>query len=345
MRRLYLAPIDSQGVKAEAARRPRLVWAAGVVVMVLSGLAGLGIFIAKQPYGYDLWAYVLAARHLLAGEPLYADQPVVPFGPYGEYHYAPPVAVPFVLLAPLPFEAAAVLWVAVNAVIAAAIAAYLIRPLPRDARPWAAAAFVLFLPLILEIALGNLNLITLGFCLVAWALRNRPAAAGTALAVAIGLTLLPLTLVLFYLASGRSRVVAWTLAVGTLGLVVTAIAFARDFPAYAGLLIAIKDSHWAAEVIAGTPPAEVAGILGSPIGRWMLPVASLAAAALGGLAARRDPRDETHLHHLALAFAPYLVVRAVWFRSVTALPLSRARSLALTRAATARAPLCLLALA
>jgi hypothetical protein len=88
-------------VKAEAARRPRLVWAVGVVVMVLAGLAGLGIFLAKQPYGFDLWAYVLAARHLLAGEPLYAAEPQMPAGPFGEYHYAPIVAVPFALLAPL----------------------------------------------------------------------------------------------------------------------------------------------------------------------------------------------------------------------------------------------------
>ena len=306
MRRLYRAPIDSQGVKAEAARRPRLLWAAGVVVMVLAGLTGLGIFMAKQPYGYDLWAYVLAARHLLAGEPLYAAHPQVPFGPYGEYHYAPPTAVPFVLLAPLPFEAAAVLWAALNAVIAAAIAAYLIRPLPRDAQPWAAAAFVIFLPLILEIALGNLNLITLGFCLVAWGLRNRPAAAGTALAVAIGIKLLPLTLVVFYLASGRVRVVAWTLAIGVAGLVVTALLFARDFPSYVALLIALTDSRWAAELLATTPPAEIGALLGSPIGRWLLPVVSVTTAIAGGLAARRDGADETHFHHLALAFAPYL---------------------------------------
>ena len=70
-------------MNVEAARRPRLVWAAGVAAMVLAGLAAFQIFLAKQPYGYDLWAYVLAARHLLAGEPLYATQPEVPFGPYG----------------------------------------------------------------------------------------------------------------------------------------------------------------------------------------------------------------------------------------------------------------------
>ncbi|HEV8655267.1 MAG TPA: glycosyltransferase family 87 protein [Candidatus Limnocylindria bacterium] len=336
-------------MKAEAARRPRLVWAAGVVVMVLAGLAGLGIFIAKQPYGYDLWAYVLAARHLLAGEPLYAAQPEVPFGPFGEYHYAPPAAVPFMLLAPLPFWLATALWIAVNAAIAAAIAVHLIRPLPRDARPWAAAAFVLFLPTILEIALGNLNLVTVALCLLAWSLRQRSAAAGTILAIAIGLKLLPLTLVLFYLASGRGRVVAWTLVVGLVGLVVTALVFARDFPAYVALLIALKDSHWAADLIASTPPAEVAALLGSPIGRWLLPVAALGTATLGGLAARRGARDETHLHHLALAFAPYLAsFGLLWFPYLcTALPLMAStfhRALLVPRAATRGALVAALAL-
>ena len=178
-------------MKSEAARRPRLVWAVGVVVMVLSSFAAVGIFLAKAPYGYDLWAYVLAARHLLAGEPLYAAQPEVPFGPYGEYHYAPPAAVPFALLAPLPFELATALFMALNAVIAVAIAVHLIRPLPRDAQPWAAAAFVLFLPTILEIALGNLNLITVALCLIAWSLRARSAVAGTVLAIAIGRSCCP----------------------------------------------------------------------------------------------------------------------------------------------------------
>jgi hypothetical protein len=324
-------------VKAEAARRPRLVWAAGVVAMVLAGLAGLGIFLAKQPYGYDLWAYVLAARHLLAGEPLYAAQPEVPFGPYGEYHYAPPTMLPFVLVAPLPFEVAAWVWIAINTAMAAAIAVYLIRPLPRDARPWAAAAFVLFLPLILEIALGNLNLLTLALCLVAWSLRARPAAAGTVLAVAIGVKLLPLTLVLFYLASGRARVVAWTLAIGIAGLVVTALVFARDFPAYVALLIALTDSRWAADVIGRTPPADIAALLLSPLGRWLLPLASLATAIGGGSLARRAPRDETYLHHLALAFAPYVAsFGLLWFPYlITALPLMASalqRALVLGRA-------------
>ncbi|HEY6204432.1 MAG TPA: glycosyltransferase family 87 protein [Candidatus Limnocylindria bacterium] len=293
-------------MKADAAHPPRLVWAVGVAVMVLAGLAGLGIFIEKQPYGFDLWAYVLAARHILSGEPLYPPQPQVPAGPLGEYHYAPIVAVPFVLLTPLPFALANAVWIGLNTGLAAAIGVHLIRPLPRDARPWAAAAFVFFLPTILEISLGNLNVLTLALCLLAWSQRARPSVAGTLLAVAIGTKLLPLTLILFYLAAGRGRIVAWTLAVGAAGLLATALVFARDFPAYVAMLIAFKDSHWAAEFIARATPADLAALLNSPLGAPLLAVVSVATATVGGLAARRDRQDETHFHHLALAFAPYL---------------------------------------
>lgn len=325
------------------ARSPRLGWAAGVVAMVLAALAALGVFIAKQPYGYDLWAYVLAGRHLLDGEALYPPEPHVPFGPFGEYHYAPIVAVPFAPLAALPFWLATSLWIGLNTGVAAAIGVHLIRPLPRDARPWAAAAFVVFLPTILEISLGNLNLLTLALCLLAWSRRGRPAVAGTILAVAIGLKLLPVILVLFYLASGRGRLVAWALAVGAVGLLATAVVFARDFPVYLAMMTVIGSSRWATDFVAGWSPAEVAAIINSPLGLWLLAAAALATATVGGLMARRDPRNETHLHHLALAFCPYVALFGLlWFPYlIFALPLFAStlhRALLVTRPRT-RVPL------
>ena len=291
--------------------------------MVLAGLAGLGIFLAKQPFGYDLWAYVLAARHLLAGEPLYSVVPQMPGGPFGEYHYAPIVAVPFALLAPLPFWLATALWIGLNTGVAAAIGFHLIRPLPRDARPWAAASFVLFLPTILEIALGNINLITLAICLLAWSQRRRAAVGGALLAVAIGAKLLPLSLLLFYPAARHGRVAAWAVAVLVAGLVLTTVVFWREMPGYLALFAALRDSTQSAELIADTRPPELSAFLGSPIGVWVLPIATLATALLGGLVARRRPHDETHLHHLALAFAPYLsLFGLLWFPYlVFALPL------------------------
>jgi len=282
--------------------------------MVLAGLAGLGIFLAKQPFGFDLWAYVLAARHLLAGEPLYSVVPQMPAGPFGEYHYAPIVAVPFALLAPLPFWLAIALWIGLNTGVAAAVGFHLIRPLPRDARPWAAAAFVLFLPTILEISLGNINLITLALCLVAWSQRRRAAVGGALLAVAIGAKLLPLSLLLFYPAAPYGRVAAWAIAVLAAGLLITTVVFWREMPGYVALFVALSDSDQTAELIADTRPPELAAFLGSAIGAWVLPTATLATALVGGIAARLRPNDETHLHHLALAFAPYLsLFGLLWF--------------------------------
>jgi hypothetical protein len=291
--------------------------------MVLAALAGLGIFLAKQPFGYDLWAYVLAARNLIAGEPLYSPTPQMPGGPFGEYHYAPIVVVPFLLLAPMPFWLATAVWIGLNTAVAAAIGVHLIRPLPHDARPWAAAAFVLFLPTILEISLGNINLITLALCLVAWSVRSRAAVSGALLAVAIGAKLLPLSLVLFYLAAGRARTAAWTVVVLIAGVLLTTIAFWREMPGYVALFVALRESDQTARFIADTRPEEIAAFLGSPVGTWMLPAATLGTAVLGGLAARRRPHDETHLHHLALAFAPYLsLFGLLWFPYlVFALPL------------------------
>jgi hypothetical protein len=300
-----------------------VVWALGTATFVLAALAALQIFLAKQPYGTDLWAYVLAGRHLLAGEPLYPPDPVVPYGPFGEYHYAPPVALPFILIAPLPFWLATAVSIGINTGIAAAIGVHLIRPLPRDARPWAAAGYVLFLPTILDIALGQLNLLTVALCLLAWSLRQRPALGGVILAVAVGVKLLPVTLILFYLASGRVRLVQWTLATGALGLLLTAIFFSRDLPTYIAMLFQLKESHWAADLIASTPPAWLAGILASPAGTAVLPIAAFATAIVGGVMARRDRRAETHLHHLALAYAPYLAsFGLLWFTYLpTTLPL------------------------
>jgi hypothetical protein len=291
-------------------------------VFVLAAIAALQIFLAKQPYGTDLWAYVLAGRHLLAGDPLYPPDPVVPFGPFGEYHYAPATAVPFMLLAPLPFWLATSISIGLNVGVAAAIGVHLIRPLPRDWQPWAAAGYVLFLPTTLEITLGQLNLVTVGLCLAAWSLRRRPVLSGIVLAVAIGVKLLPATLVLYYLASGRTRVVVTTAITGLAGLLLTWIVFPHDFPAYIAILAELRGSSWAADYVASGSPATLAALVGSPIAVAALPVLALVSAIGGGVLARRDVRYETHLHHLALAFSPYVAsFSLIWFTYlVTALP-------------------------
>src|SRR4051812_40726147 len=129
--------------------RPRLVWAIGVAVFVLASLAAIAVASAL-PLGYDSRAYWLAARHLVDGVRLYA-LPDAPLGQPDEFHYLPVVAVPFIALLALPIDAATVVYLVTQIGLAAAVGYVLVRPLPRAAQPWAAAAYVFFLPLVLEI--------------------------------------------------------------------------------------------------------------------------------------------------------------------------------------------------
>src|SRR5438874_7029292 len=177
----------------------RLVWSAGVVLAVLA--LGAAVVVASAlPAGYDFRAYWFAGRHLLNGAPLYPGPDTI-LGLPDEFRYLPAVAILFVPLALLPYELALTMWTALQVAIAAAVGIALIRPLPGTWRPWAAAGYVFFLGLVLEVTLGNVNLISLALALAAWRFRERALVAGVLLAAAVGLKFLPFNLLLFYLAA------------------------------------------------------------------------------------------------------------------------------------------------
>src|SRR5256714_8070188 len=199
----------------------RLVWAAGVVVLVLASLAAV-IVASALPAGYDFHAYWLAGRNLLNGEPLYPNSATI-LGLPDEFRYLPIVGLVFVPFALLPYADAVTIWIGIQLATAAAVGVALIRPLPAAWRPWAAAGYVFFLGLVLEVALGNVNLISLALALAAWRLRDRALPAGVLLAAAVGLKFLPLTLLLFYVASGRWRPVLIGAVIGCAALAAGAI--------------------------------------------------------------------------------------------------------------------------
>src|SRR2546426_1404169 len=197
------------------------IWGAGVVTLVFAALAAM-VVASALPAGYDFHAYWLAGRNLLSGAPLYPDATTI-LGLPDEFRYVPIVAILFVPLALLPYQIALALWIGLQLVVAAAVGVALIRPLPASWRPWAAAGYVFFLGLVLEVTLGNVNLISLGLALAAWRLRDRAIPAGILLAAAVGLKFLPLTLLLFYVASGRWRPVVTGGLIGTAALAAGAL--------------------------------------------------------------------------------------------------------------------------
>jgi hypothetical protein len=263
------------------------------------------------PLGYDFAAYWSAARHLLAGVSLY-PAPGDMLGQPGQFKYLPIVAVPFVPFTPLALDTASILWLVVELAIAVAVGLALIRQLPWEARPWAAAGYALFLPLVLEITLGNLDLASVALMLLAWRLRDRPSRAAIPLAVGVGLKLLPAAMLLFYIASGRRRTVLIAAAAGVAALVATAPFLAGPLGDYVVLFPRLGDTSWVRTVVARDEPALLADVLWSTAFLRALSVATLVAVvALGWLSRGSD--DETQLHNAALAIAPYLAPFAfVW---------------------------------
>jgi glycosyl transferase family 87 len=282
----------------------RLVWSAGVVVLVFAALAAM-IVASVLPVGYDFHAYWLAGRNLLTGAPLYPDATTI-LGLPDEFRYLPIVAIAFVPFALLPYAVALPIWIGVQLVIAAAVGVALIRPLPPLWRPWAAAGYVFFLGLVLEVTLGNVNLISLALALAAWRLRDRAIPAGMLLAVAVGLKFLPLTLLLFYVASGRWRPVVIGGAIGAAALAAGALLMPDRTAEYIRFAPRLLEQDWVYAHIARPGPPALAAVFWSELFPLALAGAAALVAVLAGVAARRDRARENTWHALTLATAGYL---------------------------------------
>jgi glycosyl transferase family 87 len=281
-----------------------LVWAAGVVVLVLASLAAV-IVASALPAGYDFHAYWLAGRNLLTGAPLYPDATTI-LGLPDEFRYLPIVAIVFVPFALLPYAVALAIWIGIEVAIAAVVGVALIRPLPASWRPWAAAGYVFFLGLVLEVTLGNVNLISLALALAAWRLRDRALPAGILLAAAVGLKFLPLTLLLFYVSSGRWRPVLIGGVIGSAALAVGALLMPDRTAEYVRFAPRLLEQDWVYAHIARPGPPALAAVFWSELFPLALAGAAALVAVLAGVAARRDPARENTWHALTLATAGYL---------------------------------------
>ena len=299
----------------------KLIWALGVAAFALALGAAVAVATAL-PLGYDSRAYWLAAQHLLGGERIYA-LPDATLGTPDEFHYLPIVAIPFIALLPFSIDQAIRIFLVLQVLLAVVVAYVLVKPLPSAARPWAAAAFVFFLPMVLEITLGNVDLISLALALLAWHWRARLNRSAVALAAAVGIKFLPAILLPFYIAAGRGRIVLRAFLLGLAALIVTLPLLWRQTLDYVELLPRYADPAWARVHLEREDPAFLANIVWSD---WFAVILALAALACGvacGRMALRDPARETEWHHIALALAPYLAPFGFFWTTflITSLPL------------------------
>jgi hypothetical protein len=313
----------------------RLVWAAGVVLLVFASIAAV-IVASALPAGYDFHAYWLAGRNLQSGAPLYPDATTI-LGLPDEFRYLPIVAIVFVPFALLPYAVALAIWIGIQLAIAAAVGVSLIRPLPATWRPWAAAGYVFFLGLVLEVTLGNVNLISLALALAAWRLRDRAIPAGILLAAAVGLKFLPLTLLLFYVASGRWRPVLTGGVIGASALVVGALLMPDRTAEYVRFAPRLLEQDWVYAHIARPGPPELAALFWSAWFPQVLAIGAALVAVIAGIAARRDRTSENTWHALTLATAGYLAPFGYFWTTFLILLLPLAAD-TLRRASTRRSP-------
>jgi hypothetical protein len=283
--------------------RARIVWALGVVVAALALIAAILVATAL-PFGYDFRAYWLAARHLLDGALLYPEIGAR-LGQPDEFHYLPIVAVPFAVLLPLPIEVAARVWLVLELALATVFGVKLVLRLPPVARPWAAAAYVFFLPLVLEVTLGNVDLLCVALALVAWNWRARPNAAFAPYAAAIGIKFLPVVLLPFYLAAGYSRIVWRAFLLGATALMLTLPFLGTPMADFWALLPRYLDTEWVRIHAEREQPAFLATIAWSDAFPLVLALLAVSAGIVFGRNARADPARETEWHDMALAISPY----------------------------------------
>ncbi|HYR95020.1 MAG TPA: glycosyltransferase 87 family protein, partial [Methylomirabilota bacterium] len=277
----------------------RFLWAVGVAVFVLAALAAVQVGLAL-PLGYDSRAYWLAARHMLDGAPLYPAQNAT-LGASGEFHYLPLVAAPFVAFLPLPIDTFVNVFLVLEIALAAAVGVALIRQLPNAARPWAAAAYAFFTPMILEVTLGNLDLASLALALLAWHWRGHAGRGAVALGAAIGIKFMPAILLPFYLAAGRRAIVMRAFLIGVAVLLVSLPFLWVPTLDFIDLVPRYADTAWVRIIVAREEPKLFADIMWSDVFPLVLGVAAVAFAVVCGRMAKREPERETDWHHLALA--------------------------------------------
>ncbi|MDE3102607.1 MAG: DUF2029 domain-containing protein [Chloroflexota bacterium] len=289
--------------------RGRVLYSAGILAM---GLAAAGATdLLNKPFGYDLAAYLIAARRLLAGAQIYPHEPV--FGPFGQFFYPPVIAAAFIPFLLSPY-AGALAWTLGLFAIAAGFGRSLVCGHDRQTRPWVAAAFVFFPPLLWDLNLGNVTMLAVVVTVLAWEQRERPAVSGGLLALSLALKPLGMTLPVYFLVSGRWRTTAWAMAI-SVGVVVLTWPWLGqywlDYVRLVGMLV-------------NAPPGRDSNIIPPELfsvpERLLLPVLALCTAVWAGLQARR-PALAGHAFRLTLASSP-LVSTTVWYPYLVAtLPL------------------------
>jgi hypothetical protein len=281
-------------------------------VIAVIGLAVLGLattfFVNSEGFGYDYLAYDGAARRVAAGAPLYLPGTVAAYaeGRYeGLYLYPPPLAIALVPLTALAESMATMAWMLLRLVLL--IGACAVLPVSWRVRLVTLGVAGLSFPVLFDLNIGNVSILVLALCAIAWRWMDTPVAAVAHAALAV--IRFPLLLFgLLFLIQRRFAVLGWTIASG-IALIVVCIPIVglHTYAEYIGILRGLPDISSGPHNLSFASTARDAGL--PPVVATLASVASygIGLAAVLFAARRRDASSAFVVTALAtLLVAPFI---------------------------------------
>jgi alpha-1,2-mannosyltransferase len=329
-------------------RLQRLLLILVATILVAYRLLQFAIFTTQIQWGYDFSAYWAAARHILAGELIYAAAQLAgPYAPQAQflYLYPPPLAAlalvfhqPWALwnlLAPGDYRAAAWAWTALGLVILVTTILAIAREeglADRIRRSTGLGAGILvaaaigFPPVIGELVLGNVHILLLGLLGLAWlGLRTGTMrgerVAGVAIGIAAVIKVFPAVLLLWLLLTRRGQgaafVVVGALAFVLMTLPLTGIQPWLDYPTVLANLSAPSDTRdtlaptvWLAQVIGFTLARLVVTAIGLGLLAWSALRSSTRMSFTVAVLVSILVAPALYHHYLAILVLPFLLLLA-----------------------------------
>jgi hypothetical protein len=278
--------------------------AVGLAILTLACV----LFLESRGFGYDFVSYDAAARRVAEGVALYlpGTAELYAAGEYeGLYLYPPPLAVALMPLTILSVDGSTIAWLTFRLALLA-IGCWMM-PVSRVVRLLVFAVATVSFPVLFDLNIGNVSIITFALCALAWRWIDRPASALIhAILVAIrfpfGLYFLE------WLVRGRWRTIARTVGFGLL-LIVLTLPFVglSAYPEYVTLLRSLPDITIGEHNLSLRSTALAAGLPGTVAVLANLFGYIVGAAAIVYAARRRDPETSFMVGALAtLLVSPFL---------------------------------------
>jgi hypothetical protein len=290
-----------------------------LAVFVVSVFAVVAAGSAAGNLGYDYQAYDLAARRLLAGQPLY-DTSFGVAGVFGLFFYPPPFILIVLPLAAL-LPAAAATWVWIGLLVVAFLVGVAVLPVRPATRWWIVLLAGLDYPFVYALKLGQVApLLFLTFA-IGWRWLDRPARLGISAAAGTLIKLQPGIVLVWAALTGRWRaVVTAIVAIGVLSAIATVFAGLSAWTDFVTLVGKVSDPITTPH---NFTPGAVAYQLGVPavVASAIQAVLIVVVAILVVLAALRRPAVESYL---VAVVASQLLSPVLWdhYAAVLLLPVA-----------------------